>query len=167
MVALLVGACIAWFALHEVYYDGSPFMPAFPALGGLFVLFLPMLTVYLARELLRGRRWAFAGAWLVSFAAFGLTTAIQILVEHYKPNCDRCHLEIEWDFIELMPIVLVYTGVVNGIDAVVARLQQEWEWSRMNRHPMLRLSARLVLTSAVSLLLMWILYELACSLRPR
>lgn len=111
MAALLAGACAVWFALFEVYYDGSP-MPAFLASGERIVFFLPMLTVYLARELLRGRRWAFAGAWLASFAAFGLATAIDIL-----------------------------------------------------RNPLLRLGARLVLTSTVSLLLMRLLYALGCSLR--
>ena len=54
MAALLAGACAVWFALFEVYYDGSP-MPAFLASGERIVFFLPMLTVYLVRELLRRR----------------------------------------------------------------------------------------------------------------
>ena len=166
LAALLVVVCLAWFALYEVYYNGGP-MPALPALGGLFALLLPMFTAYLVREFARHRRRPFLWAWFWSFVAFSLIITANILVEHYKPNCDRCHMEIEWDFILLIPAALVYTGVVNAVDGVVARIMQEWEWCRLHRSQILRLIARIVLTSTVSLLLMRIIYEIACNLRTR
>ena len=164
LAAVLVLACFAWFALYEVYYDGGP-MPAVPAFGGLFVLLLPMFTVYLAKELMRYRRWSFLWAWLCAFAALSLIATADILVEHYKPNCDRCHMEIKWDFILMIPIVLAYTGVVNAVDAVVARIMQDWTWCMANRHQILRLIVRLVLTSTAALILIRILYGVTDALR--
>ena len=163
LAALLVLTCFAWFALYEVYYDGGP-MSIVPALGGVFVLILPMFTVYLAKELVRDRRRAFLWAWFWAFVALCLIVTANILVEHYKPNCDRCHMEIEWDFMFMIPVVLVYTGVVDAVDAVVARIMQEWKWCMTNRHLILRLIARLALTSTAALILMWILYEVAKAL---
>ena len=165
VAAMLVLTCFAWFALYEVYYDGAPMMPAIPALGGLFVIFLPMFTVYLAKEFMRYRRWSFLWAWLWSFVAFSLIATANIVVEHYKPNCDRCHMEIEWDFVFMIPIVFVYTGVVNAVDAVVIRIMQDWKWCMTNRHLILRLIVRLVLTSTAALILIRILYEAVETLR--
>jgi FtsH-binding integral membrane protein len=164
LAAMLVLTCFAWFALYEVYYDGGP-MPALPALGGLFVILLPMFLVYLAKELMRHRRWPSLWAWLWAFAAFSIITTSDILVQHYKPNCDRCHMEIEWDLAIIIPIVFVYTGVVNAVDAAVARIMQNWKWCMANRHLILRLIVRLVLTSSAALILMRILYEVANALR--
>ena len=164
LAAMLALTCFAWFALYEVYYDGAP-MSAIPALGGLFVILLPMFTVYLAKELMRYRRWSFLLAWLLSFVAFSLIVAANILVEHYKPNCDRCHMEVEWDFAVMIPIVFVYTGVVNAVDAAVVRIMRNRVWCMTNRHLILRLIVRLVLTSTAALILMRILYEVANALR--
>ena len=166
LAAMLVLVCFAWFALYEVYYDGGP-MPAMPALGGLFVMLLPMFTVYLARELLRHRRWAFLLTWLWAFAAFSLIDIADTLVKHYKPNCDRCHMEIEWDFILMIPSALVYAGAVNAVDAIVARIMQNWKWCMAGRHQILRLIARLVLTSTAALILLRILCAAADALRMR
>ena len=157
LAVVLVLACFAWFALYEVYYDGGP-MPAIPALGGLFALLLPMFTVYLAKELTRNRRWSFLWAWFWAFAALSIIATADILVQHYKPNCDRCHMEIEWDFILMIPVVLAYTGVVNAVDAVVVRIMQDWKLCMASRHQIFRLIVRLVLTSAAALILMRILF---------
>ena len=91
----------------------------------------------------------------------------QILVLHYKPNCDRCHGEIKWDFAILIPVVLVYTGVVSAVDAVVVRFMLDWKWCVASRHQILRLIVRLVLTSTAALILMRILYEVADASRMR
>lgn len=164
LAAMLLLVCFAWFALYEVYYDGGP-MPVMPALGGLFVIFIPMFTVYITKELMRYRRWSFLWAWLWSFVAFVLVGAANILVEHYKPDCDRCHMEIRWDFVFMVSIVLVYTGVVNGVDAIVVRIMQDWKWCMSNRRRLLRLTVRLVMTSSAALILMRILHVVADALR--
>ena len=67
-------------------------------------------------------------------------------------------MEIEWDFILMIPIVLAYTGVVNAVDAVVARIMQDWKWCMANRLQILRLIVRLVLTSTAALILIRILF---------
>ncbi len=64
----------------------------------------------------------------------------------------------------MIPAVLVYTGVVDAVDAVVARIMQEWKWCMTSRHLILRLIARLALTSTAALILMRILYEVTKAL---
>ena len=155
---------LACFALYEVYYDGGP-MPAIPALGGLSVFFIPMFTVYLAKELLRHRRWPFFWAWLWAFVALGAVATINIFIEHCKPDCDWCHMKIGWDFVFMVPMVFVHTGVVDTVDTAVSCVMHNWQWCISNRHLILRLTVRLALTSTAALILMRLLYAVTKALR--
>ena len=139
---------IVWQAAFEIEYDGGP-MAALPSYGLMVAQLLPLFVVYFVRELMSGRRFRNVVATACACATFVISETCHLLVLHYKPDCDRCHMPLADDFLVLVPAFVVFAGLIVVCDVVAERILRAWDCA-FTRHCLARLLLRFAMMFALS-----------------
>lgn len=129
---LVIAVGIAWFVAAEVVYDGSLMEDPFWRSGMFALYYVPLATIYLLKATRGECRGISIIAWLLAFLVLSAMMTADILVTHYKPNCDYCCIPVDEDFMMQIPGALVFTGLFSASDVVALRLL------RKVKHPFAR-----------------------------